>query len=202
MSETKKTVKEVVDPVENQDEKVASLPSLDQYWGKDAELVTRELLSRADCTNYSSLVIVNVIDGSSRYDGAITLVLNKAIPQFVRDPETGEYVEGSSKNVFTTRIQLSAIIKTCGHDGSMQLAKAVQEAPFNRVEAILGKARISLIGRKLSAGEQFINPFASKAPATERFSEHDRMEYFPYEIQLASKETIVSNIELAKALAW
>lgn len=188
--------------VEKPEEKVAILPSFNEYWGKDAELVTRELLIRADCTNYSSLVIVNVIDGSSRYDGAITLVLNKSIPQFVRDPETGEYVESSSKNVFTTRIQLSAIIKTCGHDGAMQLAKAVQEAPFNRVEAILGKARISLIGHKLSAGEQFINPFASKAPTTERFTEHDRVEYFPYEIQLASKETIVSNIELAKALAW
>lgn len=202
MSTKKETVKGVENPEENPEEKAASLPSLDQYWGKDAELVTRELLSRADCTNYSSLVIVNVIDGSARYDGAITLVLNKSIPQFVRDPETGAYVEGSSKNIFVTRIQLAAIIKTCGHDGSMQLAKAVLEAPFNRVEAILGKARISLIGRKLSAGEQFINPFAGKAPTTERFSEHDRMEYFPYEIQLASKETIISNIELAKALAW
>lgn len=202
MPTKKETVKEVENPVENQEEKVVTLPSFNEYWGKDAELVTRELLSRADCTNYGSLVVVNVIDGSSRYDGAITLVLNKAIPQFVRDPETGEYVEGSSKNVFTTRIQLSAIIKTSGHDGAMHLAKAVQEAPFNRIEAILGKARISLIGHKLSAGEQFINPFASKAPTTERFTEHDRMEYFPYEIQLASKDTIIANIELAKALAW
>lgn len=159
----------------------ARIVDLSEYHGKEADDITRLLLDRPDFENHDSLMITNIIDNSSRYAGALTIVVNRNIPQFVKDAASGTYVESVTRNIFTTRIQLSAILKG---QGEPMLANAVMTAPLSVLHVIFKKARISVLGHVLGAGEIFVNPYASKMAKEERVNEHDRYEYFPYELSM------------------
>lgn len=159
----------------------ARIVDLSEYHGKEADDITRLLLDRPDFENYDSLMITNIIDNSSRYAGALTIVVNRNLPQFVKDAASGTYVESTTRNIFTTRIQLSAILKG---QGEPMLANAVMTAPLSVLHVIFKKARISVLGHVLAQGEVFVNPFAAKMSHEERVNEHDRYEYFPYELSM------------------
>ena len=159
----------------------ARIVDLSEYQGQEADDVTRLLLDRPDFENHDSLMITNIIDNSSRYANALTIVVNRNLPQFVKDAASGDYVESVTRNIFTTRIQLSAILK--GQSEPM-LANAVMTAPLPVLLVLFKKARISVLGHVLAQGEVFINPYASKMAREERVNEHDRYEYFPYELSM------------------
>lgn len=159
----------------------ARIVDLSEYHGKEADDITRLLLDRPDFENHDSLMITNIIDNSSRYAGALTIVVNRNLPQFVKDAASGTYVESTTRNIFTTRIQLNAILK--GH-GEPMLANAVMTAPLSVLLVLFKKARISVLGHVLAQGEIFVNPYASKMAREERVNEHDRYEYFPYELSM------------------
>lgn len=159
----------------------ARIVDLSEYQGQDADDITRLLLDRPDFENHDSLMITNIIDNSSRYAGALTVVVNRNIPQFVKDAASGTYVESTTRNIFTTRIQLSAILKG---QGEPMLANAVMTAPLSVLHVIFKKARISVLGHVLAQGEVFVNPYAAKMSREERVNEHDRYEYFPYELSM------------------
>lgn len=159
----------------------ARIIDLSEYQGQEADDVTRLLLDRPDFENHDSLMITNIIDNSNRYAGALTVVVNCNIPQFVKDAASGTYVESTTRNIFTTRIQLAAILKG---QGEPMLANAVMTAPLSVLHVIFKKARISVLGHVLGAGEIFVNPYASKMAKEERVNEHDRYEYFPYELSM------------------
>jgi hypothetical protein len=161
----------------------ARIVDLSEYHGKEADDITRLLLDRPDFENHDSLMITNIIDNSSRYAGALTIVVNRNLPQFVKDAASGDYVESVTRNIFTTRIQLAAILKG---QGEPMLANAVMTAPLSVLHVIFKKARISVLGHVLGAGEIFVNPYASKMAKEERVNEHDRYEYFPYELSMRS----------------
>lgn len=175
---------ETVDTADATDEAAdARIVDLSEYHGQEADDVTRLLLDRPDFENHDSLMITNIIDNSSRYAGALTIVVNRNLPQFVKDAASGTYVESTTRNIFTTRIQLSAILKG---QGEPMLANAVMIAPLSVLHVIFKKARISVLGHVLGAGEIFVNPYASKMAKEERVNEHDRYEYFPYELSVRS----------------
>lgn len=159
----------------------ARIVDLSEYQGQEADDVTRLLLDRPDFENHDSLMITNIIDNSSRYAGALTVVVNRNLPQFVKDAASGTYIESTTRNIFTTRIQLSAILK--GQSEPM-LANAVMTAPLPVLLVLFKKARISVLGHVLAQGEVFVNPYASKMAREERVNEHDRYEYFPYELSM------------------
>lgn len=159
----------------------ARIVNLSEYHGKDADDITRLLLDRPDFENFDSLMITNIIDNSSRYAGALTIVVNRNLPQFVKDAASGDYVESVTRNIFTTRIQLAAILKG---QGEPMLANAVMTAPLSVLHVIFKKARISVLGHGLAQGEVFVNPYGSKMAREERVNEHDRYEYFPYELSM------------------
>lgn len=159
----------------------ARIVDLSEYHGKEANDVTRLLLDRPDFENHDSLMITNIIDNSSRYAGALTIVVNRNLPQFVKDAASGTYVESTTRNIFTTRIQLNAILKG---QGEPMLANAVMTAPLSVLLVLFKKARISVLGHVLAQGEIFVNPYASKMAREERVNEHDRYEYFPYELSM------------------
>lgn len=161
----------------------ARIVDLSEYHGKEADDITRLLLARPDFEDHDSLMITNIIDNSSRYAGALTVVVNRNLPQFVKDAASGDYVESVTRNIFTTRIQLSAILKS---QGEPMLANAVMIAPVSVLHVIFKKARISVLGHVLGTGEIFVNPYASKMAKEERVNEHDRYEYFPYELSMRS----------------
>lgn len=159
----------------------ARIVDLSEYQGQEADDVTRLLLDRPDFENHDSLMIANIIDNSSRYANALTIVVNRNLPQFVKDAASGTYIESTTRNIFTTRIQLSAILK--GQSEPM-LANAVMTAPLPVLHVIFKKARISVLGHVLAQGEVFVNPYATKMSREERVNEHDRYEYFPYELSM------------------
>lgn len=159
----------------------ARIVDLSEYHGKEADDITRLLLDRPDFENHDSLMITNIIDNSSRYAGALTIVVNRNLPQFVKDAASGTYVESTTRNIFTTRIQLNAILKG---QGEPMLANAVMTAPLSMLLVLFKKARISVLGHVLGAGEIFVNPYASRMTREERVNEHDRYEYFPYELSM------------------
>lgn len=159
----------------------ARIVDLSEYHGKEADDITRLLLDRPDFENHDSLMITNIIDNSSRYVGALTIVVNRNLPQFVKDAASGTYVESTTRNIFTTRIQLNAILKG---QGESMLANAVMTAPLSVLLVLFKKARISVLGHVLAQGEIFVNPYASKMAREERVNEHDRYEYFPYELSM------------------
>lgn len=159
----------------------ARIVDLSEYHGKEADDITRLLLDRPDFENHDSLMITNIIDNSSRYADALTIVVNRNLPQFVKDAASGTYVESTTRNIFTTRIQLNAILKG---QGEPMLANAVMTAPLSVLLVLFKKARISVLGHVLAQGEIFVNPYASKMAREERVNEHDRYEYFPYELSM------------------
>lgn len=159
----------------------ARIVDLSEYHGKEADDITRLLLDRPDFENHDSLMITNIIDNSSRYAGALTIVVNRNLPQFVKDAASGTYVESTTRNIFTTRIQLNAILKG---QGEPMLANAVMTAPLSVLLVLFKKARISVLGHVLAQGEIFVNPYASRMAREERVNEHERYEYFPYELSM------------------
>lgn len=159
----------------------ARIVDLSEYQGQDADDITRLLLDRPDFENHDSLMITNIIDNSNRYAGALTVVVNRNIPQFVKDAASGTYVESTTCNIFTTRIQLAAILKG---QGELMLANAVMTAPLSVLLVLFKKARISVLGHVLAQGEIFVNPYGAKMSREERVNEHDRYEYFPYELSM------------------
>lgn len=173
---------ETVNTADATDEAVdARIVDLSEYQGQDADDVTRLLLDRPDFENHDGLMITNIIDNSSRYAGALTVVVNRNLPQFVKDAASGTYVESTTRNIFTTRVQLAAILKG---QGEPMLANAVMTAPLSVLHVIFKKARISVLGHVLAQGEVFVNPYAAKRSREERVNEHDRYEYFPYELSM------------------
>lgn len=165
------------------------------YQGQDADEIVRQLVARSDFENRTNLVVTNVIDNGDRYEGALTIVLNKALPQFVRNADTGLYELSTSKNLFTTRIQLAAILK---NQGEMAMANTVRFAPVSVLLVLFENARISLLGHVLAAGEVFCNPFASRPAATPTVNEHDRYEYFPYELSMCRGMSLADKLMLAE----
>lgn len=176
-----------------EDAPTAELLPLSAYWGKDADTVTDLMLGRSDVTNHANCIITNVVDRDSD-NGFMTIVVSKGLPQFVLNADTGAYEMSTTRNIFTSRIQIAAILK--GMNETV-LAKIVETAPFMVVVSVLEGARISVMSRLLAAGEQYINPYASKAPSEVRVTEHDRIEYFPYELKLGNKFTALEKIQLA-----
>ena len=77
----------------------ARIVDLSEYHGKEADDITRLLLDRPDFENHDSLMITNIIDNSSRYAGALTIVVNRNLPQFVKDAASGTYVESTTRNI-------------------------------------------------------------------------------------------------------
>lgn len=151
------------------------------------------MLGRSDVTNHANCIITNVVDRDSD-NGFMTIVVSKGLPQYVLNADTGEYELSTTRNIFTSRIQIAAILK--GMNETV-LAKIVETAPFMVVVSVLEGARISVMSRLLAAGEQYINPYASKAPAEVHVTEHDRIEFFPYELKLGNKFTALEKIQLA-----
>lgn len=191
----KNVVKKAIDDAANEPKgtPAAELLPLSAYWGKDADTVTGLMLGRSDVTNHANCIITNVVDRDSD-NGFMTIVVSKGLPQYILNADTGAYELGTTRNIFTSRIQIAAILK--GMNETV-LAKIVETAPFMVVVSVLEGARISVMSRLLASGEQYINPYASKAPAEVRFTEHDRIEFFPYELKLGNKFTALEKIQLA-----
>lgn len=189
----------VVDATKGKDAEVENTPILvdfKSYIGKDNDEIVRALIARSDCRNHANLVITNVLQSTTQ-EGGLTIVVNKALPQYVLDADTGDYVMSTTRNIFTSVIAVSAILKA---QGEMLLAKAIMGDNINQILAILKGARISVISHEIAAGEDFVNPFATRMSSEFTATERNRVQYFPYDVTLADKSVIMEELTLAKLL--
>lgn len=187
---------EVVVDATNTEDVNPVLVDLKSYIGKDNDEIVRALIARSDCKNHANLVITNVIQSTTQENG-LTVVVNKNLPQYILDADTGDYVMSTTRNIFTSTIALSAIIKAIGKP---LLAKAIADGNINKILAILTGARISVISHEIVAGEDFVNPFATRMPSEFTATERNRVQYFPYDITLADSKTILEELSLAQLL--
>ena len=195
---TKKTnepIEEVKDKV-IVDETNPILVDFKSYIGKDNDEIVRALIGRSDVTNHANCIITNVVDRDSD-NGFMTIVVSKGLPQYVLNADTGEYELSTTRNIFTSVIAVSAILKA---QGEMLLAKAIMGDNINQILAILKGARISVISHEIAAGEDFVNPFATRMPSEFTATERNRVQYFPYDVTLADKSVIMEELTLAKLL--
>lgn len=201
-TKNRKTVEETVEqPVEQNVEQPVdttdtALRPLSDYWGMPADEVTKAMFGRSDVTNHPNLIITNVIDkGTPDNPHALIVVVNRPLPQYLLNADTGNYELGETRNIFTSRIQLSAILKG---QGETVFARIVETQDVMLILAILEKARISIMSRFLASGETYVNPYASGAPRETRETDHDRIEFFPYELVLDNKFSPLEKIQLAQ----
>jgi hypothetical protein len=144
---------------------------------------------------FDGLVIKNVVL-SDKVDGGMTLVLNKDIEQYQLDVEKGTYELKTTRNLFTTRIQMAAVLKQANE---AIVANIVSKKSEEHIIACLVGARIGGFSRTLTAGENFVNPFSANEDSGVA-TEHDRVQYFVTEIELQDKAVIIGNLQLAAAL--
>ena len=103
----------------------------------------------------------------------------------------------TTRNIFTSTIALSGIMKAIGKP---LFAKAITDGNINKILAILTGARISVISHEIAAGEDFVNPFATRMPSEFTATERNRVQYFPYDVTLADSKTILEELSLAQLL--
>lgn len=197
---TNETVEEVknevvVDAAKAEDTKPV-LVDFKSYIGKDNDEIVRALIARSDCRNHANLVITNVVQSTTQENG-LTIVVNKNLPQYILDADTGDYVMSTTRNIFTSTIALSGIMKAIGKP---LFAKAITDGNINKILAILTGARISVISHEIAAGEDFVNPFATRMPSEFTATERNRVQYFPYDVTLADSKTILEELSLAQLL--
>lgn len=194
--EAKEVKDEVRDEVVVDKDTKSDLVDFKSYIGKDNDEIVRALIARSDCKNHPTLIITNVVQSTTQENG-LTIVVNKSLPQYILDADTGDYVMSSTRNIFTSVIAISAILKA---QGEMLLAKAIMNNNINQILAILKGARISIISHEITTGEDFVNPFATRMPSEFTATERNRVQYFPYDITLADKSVIMEELTLAKLL--
>ena len=185
----------VVDEAKAEDTKPV-LVDFKSYIGKDNDEIVRALIARSDCRNHANLVITNVVQSTTQENG-LTIVVNKNLPQYILDADTGNYVMSTTRNIFTSTIALSGIMKAIGKP---LFAKAITDGNINKILAILTGARISVISHEIAAGEDFVNPFATRMPSEFTATERNRVQYFPYDVTLADSKTILEELSLAQLL--
>lgn len=186
---------EAVNEVDNQEATEQLLP-MSAYHGQDADDVTRQLKRRSDFTDYANLVVTNVIDkATDSNQGGLIVVVNKNLPQYVRNADTGLYELGATRNLFTTRSQIAAILKG---QSDPAMAATVMVAPVSVLLVLFAKSRISVLSHLLAKDEIFCNPYASRMADKQTVNEHDRYEYFPYELSFGHGLSLQDQVFMAE----
>lgn len=194
----------VVDaPVENQVE----APAADEVAANDAPTITVDMLrgkpykeivaglkAMPDWTAKNGLKVTNVgfdrdqVDEQGRPKGySVSISVGSKLDAYLMaDATKGEvgdefgYVKTTSSTVFTSAIQVAAILK---QNEEIMLANAVLNNPKSLL-TILEGARISVFAKEYAAGEVESSPFSAKE-GTYVF-EHDTIRYYIYDIVLGS----------------
>ena len=88
----------------------------------------------------------------------IYININRTIPGFVVDKETGEYKLGETDVIFTSDIALNAIIK---RDPTTRVLVKLLKANVEIYEDLLSDAKIDIIGESVEENQEYINPFST-----------------------------------------
>ena len=88
----------------------------------------------------------------------IYININRTVPGFVVDKETGEYKLGETDVIFTSDIALNAILK---RDPTTRVLVKLLKANVEVYEDLLSDAKIDIIGESVEENQEYINPFST-----------------------------------------
>lgn len=168
--------------------------TVDMLRGKPYKEIVAGLKAMPDWTAKNGLKVTNVgfdrdqVDEQGRPKGySVSISVGSKLDAYLMADatkgETGDefgYVKTTSSTVFTSAIQVAAILK---QNEEIMLANAVLNNPKSLL-TILEGARISVFAKEYAAGETESSPFSAKEGIY--VFEHDTIRYYIYDIVLGS----------------
>nr|DAO25965.1 MAG TPA: hypothetical protein [Crassvirales sp.] len=187
-------VPEAEAPVDEVTSNDAPTITVDMLRGKPYKEIVAGLKAMPDWLIKNGLKVTNVgfdrdqVDEQGRPKGySVSISVGAKLDAYLMaDATKGEvgdeygYVKTTSSTVFTSAIQVAAILK---QNEEIMLANAVLNNPKSLL-TILEGARISVFAKEYAAGETESSPFSAKE-GTYVF-EHDTIRYYIYDIVLGS----------------
>lgn len=130
---------------------------------KSFESVVKALIAADNTTTLRGLKIrsVNVVDADTYT--SVRLSVDKAVPAFVADGDTGNFVPGFITTLFQSTYALSGLFKNI--DELAAVATYVVNSP-KIISLLLTGATIDVVMEQLTAGSEYINPFSTNGEPT------------------------------------
>lgn len=129
-----------------------------------------ERLTREGAVLHKDVVVKNVTISKEPNYVRVGLTVDKDLPSYVVDKETGEYVLGTSNVIFTSTYSLSSILKE--NDDTAFAANYLVTNP-NAFSVLLSRAKLNVLQQNVKAHTEYVNPFNG---ATTEF-DHDVIIY-------------------------
>lgn len=133
------------------------------------DAIVAKLSANKENTTYRGLKVRNVVVNLDDEEyPRITLVLNQEVNGY--NLEGDKYVLGKTKNVFTTAFNIAGVLKES--EDTAMLGNYIVRNP-KVAENLLSGATINLVQIPVKAGDEYRNPFTTRADAEAYVSDHD-----------------------------
>lgn len=133
------------------------------------EAIVAKLSANKENTTYRGLKVRNVVVNLDDEEyPRITLVLNQEVNGY--NLEGDKYVLGKTKNVFTTAFNIAGVLKES--EDTAMLGNYIVRNP-KVAENLLSGATINLVQIPVKAGDEYRNPFTTRADTEAYVSDHD-----------------------------
>lgn len=145
-----------------------------------------------------NIKVTNITDTTKENYTMLTFVVEPPVPAFVLHPDTDEYVEGVSKNIYSSNFAISGVLKQTEDLG--WLSNLIVAKP-KLANFYFNGGHIDVIYKKIAEGEEFVNPFSTNAEPQE--FEHDTYVYYITNVTLGKngEETVRENRKAVAAMA-
>lgn len=145
-----------------------------------------------------NIKVTNITDTAKENYTMLTFVVEPPVPAFVLDSDTDEYVEGLSKNIYSSNFAISGVLKQTEDLG--WLSNLIVAKP-KLANFYFNGGHIDVIYKKIEEGEEFVNPFSSNTEPQD--FEHDIYVYYITNISLGKngEETVRENRKAVAAMA-
>lgn len=144
-----------------------------------------------------NIKVTNITDTTKDNYTMLTFVVEPPVDAFVLN-EDGDYVEGKSKNIYSSNYAISGVLKQTEDLG--WLSNLIVAKP-KLANFYFNGGHIDVIFKKIKEGEEFANPFSNNAEPQE--FEHDTYVYYITNISLGKngEETVRENRKAVAAMA-
>lgn len=144
-----------------------------------------------------NIKVTNITDTTKDNYTMLTFVVEPPVDAFVLN-EDGDYVEGKSKNIYSSNYAISGVLKQTEDLG--WLSNLIVAKP-KLANFYFNGGHIDVIYKKIKEGEEFVNPFSNNAEPQE--FEHDTYVYYITNIGLGKngEETVRENRKAVAAMA-
>lgn len=109
-------------------------------------------------------------DDSDEAPYRITFVVNRPIPCILQDPETSEYKETVSNNIFVSSYAIAGMIK---EDADLAWLNSTIIKKRKLTEALFTGATIDTLVQIIKANTDYVSPFTTSADPTVTNKDHD-----------------------------